>query len=263
MGEIEPLGLSEQMSYTGKMSKTIRVAAAQTTEFIGEVQNASTKAVELVREAKDFGASLICFPEAFLQGYLTSASHIERFAFPIDAPEIENLISRLPVNSPTVVLGFIEALDTGFANSAAIIQNQKVIGCYRKTHLLAQEIVFTAGDTYPVFDADGLRFGVNICYDTNFPEASQRVRDQGADLLVCCANNMLPRATAEKWKTRHNLIRGERCRETGLWMLSSDVTGNRDENVAWGPTSLLNRNGDVVAEVPLDKTGLLLAEFEL
>ena len=245
------------------MTKTIRVAAAQTTEFIGDVERASLNAIDLVERAKESEASLICFPEAYLQGYVTSTMHVERFAVSIDAPEIHYLVSRLPERGPMVVLGFIEALDGGFSNSAAVIQNRTIVGCYRKSRLLARESIFTAGGAFPIFETGELKFGINICNDVNFPEAAQTVRSQGGDLLVCCANNMLPRSVAQTWKDRHNKIRGQRCRETGLWLLSSDVTGNRDENVALGPTALLNRSGRVVSELPLGKPGLLLSDVVL
>ena len=239
------------------MKKTIRVAAAQTTDIIGEVHKASQHAIELVERAKERGVSLICFPEGYLQGYLASEQHVERFALSQDAPEIQHFTSSLPVNGPTVVLGFLEVQGRRFSNSTAIIQKGRVVGCYRKTNLLNHETMFTRGDVYPVFEAAGLRFGVNICSDMNFPETVGRVRDHGADLLVCCANNMLPREIAEKWKSRHNAIRAQRCRETGMWVLSSDVTGRRGNEVAWGPTSLLSPSGRVVAELPLNKPGLL------
>ena len=245
------------------MAKTIRVAAAQPPEFIGEVERASAHAINLLERAKKSGASLICFPEAYLQGYVASAAHVRRFALSIDADEFHCLLSRLPEQCPTIVLGFIEALDGGYSNSAAVIQNRTIVGCYRKSHLLAQEGIFIAGQAVPLFETDELKFGINICNDVNFPEAPQTIRSQGGDLLVCCANNMLPRSVAQQWKDRHNKIRAQRCCETGLWLLSSDVTGSRDENIALGPTALLNPSGRVVAELPLGKPGLLLSELVL
>ena len=245
------------------MARTIRVAAAQTEEIIGDVPKALEIAIDLVERSKGADASLICFPEAFLQGYLCEREHVERFALSIKATEFQALLNALPENSPTIVIGFIEALANGYANSAAVIQNHRVTDCYRKTRLLANESMFTAGDRYPVFEVDALRFGVNICYDTNFPEAAWSIRDQGADLLICCANNMLSREVAEKWKDRHNPIRGERCRETGMWLLSADVTGYRDECIAWGPTSLIDPQGIVVDQLPLNIPGLLLSEITL
>ena len=42
-----------------------------------------------------------------------------------------------------------------------------------------------------VFVAAGLTFGINICYDTAFPETAAPLARQGADLIVCPANNMM------------------------------------------------------------------------
>ena len=43
-------------------------------------------------------------------------------------------------------------------------------------------------------------------------------------------------------------------------MLSSDVTGERDDRVSYGPTALLNPQGEVVAQVPLLQPGLIVEE---
>jgi predicted amidohydrolase len=72
---------------------------------------------------------------------------------------------------------------------------------------------------------------------------------------------MMPREKAEIFKPLHNAVRGERCREAGLWLISSDVTGERDGRIAWGPTAVLNRQGEVVAQLPLEEPGLLVFDF--
>jgi len=113
----------------------------------------------------------------------------------------------------------------------------------------------------PVFDAGGLKFGINICYDTNFPIAAQRIADLGGAFIVCPANNMLRRDKAEIFRNIHNTVRGDRCRETGLWLVSADITGERDGHVSWGPTALLNSGGAVMKQLPLEKPGLLVGEI--
>jgi hypothetical protein len=50
----------------------------------------------------------------------------------------------------------------------------------------------------------------------NSPEAARKIADLGASLIVCPANNMCRRKTAEALKNVHNSVRGERCRETGF-----------------------------------------------
>jgi predicted amidohydrolase len=47
----------------------------------------------------------------------------------------------------------------------------------------------------------------------------------------------------------------------GLWLISSDVTGERDGRIAWGPTAVLNPEGQVVAQLPLEEPGLLVFDF--
>ena len=63
---------------------------------------------------------------------------------------------------------------------------------------------------------------------------------------------MMRLQAAEEWKCRHNAIRAERVRETGMWLVSADVTGARDvSRIGYGPTSVMNPNADVVAQVPI------------
>jgi hypothetical protein len=61
------------------------------------------------------------------------------------------------------------------------------------------ESAFDAGSDAPTFDVDGLRFGINICFDTNFPEAARLVAERGA---ASCAQptTLLPLAKADRFK---------------------------------------------------------------
>ncbi|MBR7621768.1 carbon-nitrogen hydrolase family protein [Phenylobacterium sp. 20VBR1] len=238
-----------------------RIAAAQTPEFREDVDAAFAYALEVIADAQAQGADLLVFPEGYPQGYLTQEGPARRQALNLAGPAFAAILARLPQPGPTVVLGLIEEDHGALFNTAAVIAHGRLLGRYRKTHLLAGETCFTPGPDTPAFEAAGLRFGINICYDTNFPEAAQAVAATGATLLVCPANNMMPRPTAEAWRDRHNPIRGERCRETGLWLISADVTGERDGRIAWGPTAVLNPQGQVVAQLPLDQPGLLVFDL--
>jgi len=243
--------------------QTVRIAAAQTPVFWEDVEAALAYARRAVAEAKAAGASLLCFPEGFLQGYLVEPQAARRAALDLGSSTFADVVGQLPESGPTLVLGLIEAEGEKLYNTAVVLEGRRLIGRYRKTHLLNSETVFAPGEDCPVFEAAGLRFGINICFDTNFPAAAQKVADQGASLLVCPANNMLPRDIAVAWKDRHNPVRSERCRETGLWCLSADVTGERGDRVAWGPTALLDPAGEVVAQLPLDAPGLLVCDLSL
>jgi predicted amidohydrolase len=240
---------------------TYRIAAAQTPEFRLDVEGALCHLVDTAAQALDAGASLVCFPEGFLQGYLTDEQPAREAAMDLGSSGFKGLLGRLPENGPTLIFGLIEVEDGRLFNTAVVVHRRALIGRYRKAHLLSRERCFDAGCTAGVFQVNGMRFGINICYDTNFPAAAQDVATLGASLIVCPANNMLPRKAAEKWRDLHNAARAERCRETGLWLVSADVTGERDGCVSWGPTAVITPAGEVVAQLPLDRPGLLVFDF--
>jgi predicted amidohydrolase len=242
---------------------THRIAAAQTPEFRCNVEAALRHLADTAQQARAAGASLVCFPEGFLQGYLTDERPAREASIDLGSPVFKGMLGRLPENAPMLVLGLIEVDDGHLFNTAVVVHRRTLVGRYRKAHLLAREQCFDAGSTPGVFEANGLRFGINICHDTNFTTAAQGVAALGASLIVCPANNMLPLKAAETWKDRHNAIRAERCRETGLWLISADVTGERDGCVSWGPTAVITPTGEVAAQLPLGLPGLLVFDLPL
>ncbi len=239
----------------------VRIAAAQTPEFRQDLPAALAWAETVAGQAEAAGAALVVFPEGFLQGYLTDERAARASALELASPAFAAVLSRLGPFETMIVLGLIEADGGRLFNTAVVIEGGRIVGRYRKTHLMKGEQLFEAGTDCPIFEVDGLRFGINICNDCNFPEAARRVAEQGASLIVCPANNMMRREAATVWKAAHNRIRGERCRETGLWLVSADVTGDRDGRIAWGPTAVLDPAGEVVAQLPLDRPGLLVLDL--
>jgi predicted amidohydrolase len=73
---------------------------------------------------------------------------------------------------------------------------------------------------------------------------------------------MMRRDRALWWQHRHNEIRVRRVHETGMWLASADVTGERDDTrVGLGPTCVIDPAGRVVAQVPPGVAGMAIAEI--
>jgi predicted amidohydrolase len=241
--------------------RTVRVGACQTPEFLGNVEAALACIEAFARHPDSEDVDLLLFPECFLQGYLVEAEHVSRWALDLADPSFRVVLDCLRPIRPTLVFGLIEQAGSSYFNTAVVVHRGELKGTYRKTHLMASERSFAPGTRYPTFDLCGLRFGINICYDTNFPDAASAVASQGATLLLVPSQNMMKRQAAEAWKCRHNEVRAERVRETGMWLVSADVTGARDEGrVAYGPTCIMNPSAEVVAQVPTMTVGVVVAE---
>ncbi|MGV2114594.1 carbon-nitrogen hydrolase family protein [Agrobacterium salinitolerans] len=243
------------------MEKTVRIAAAQPPEFLGNIEAAMSYAADVLAQAAQAGVQLLCFPECYLQGYLLDEETARTVALDLSSADFSAVLNQFPQSEMVIVMGMIEREASALYNSAIIVQNRSVIGRYRKAHLLRKESFFEAGTEATVVSINGLRFGVNICSDTRFSTAAQKIADLGGSLIVCPANNMLPRSKAMEYKDVHNSARAERCRESGLWLMSSDVTGEREDYVGWGPTAVLNPGGQVVAQLPLEQRGLLIYDM--
>ncbi|MEM5477134.1 carbon-nitrogen hydrolase family protein [Pacificibacter sp. AS14] len=239
----------------------VRIAAAQAPEIHKDIPRALEFLHSTSERAKAKQAHLLVFPEGFLQGYIVEEQQAREVAIDLSSQRFLELLEKFPPSGPMLVVGMIELADEKLYNTAIVVKDQGLIGRYRKQHLLPREVAFTKGKDLPVFEVHGLRFCINICYDTNFPTLAEQVSRKGAELIVCCANNMLKHDTAEKYKWLHNSVRGQRCHESALWLISSDVTGEREDYLALGPTAVLNPDGDVAEQLPLGQVGMLVFDL--
>jgi predicted amidohydrolase len=142
--------------------------------------------------AADKGANLVVFPECTTTGYcFDSFDTVRKLAEPRDGrvcTEVQAHCQRLGVS---VVIGMLELAEDLVFNSAALIGPHGLVGTYRKIHLpvLGLDRYTTPGDGgFKTFEHDGLSIGLNICYDSAFPEAARSLALQGADLVVLPTN---------------------------------------------------------------------------
>ena len=245
----------------------VKIAACQMPEIRRDVDAAVDEMAQYAARAQAAGARLLCFPECCVQGYLVNGPEEQeegrRAAFELKSPEFAAVLDRLAPYEPVLVFGLLEKDGEAYFNTAAVVRHGELLGRYRKNKLLGGEGFLTAGTEFPVFDIEGLKFGINICYDTAHPGPAAAVAQQGAALLLCPANNMSPYAKADTLRPVHNPARGQRARETGMWILSADITGERDGRIAHGPTALLDPSGRVLRQLPLGAPGLLVADIEI
>ena len=221
--------------------------------------------LESVRERLEWAnardVTLVCFPECSLTGYFTRLEEASQVAITLESAVFTNALKRLETFDSTIVLGLIERDLEALYNTAVVISRGRLLGKYRKTH--PNEKCFLPGNDYPIFDADGVQFGVNICFDANFPEAAARVARAGARVIVYPLNNALPENVATRWRTKspENLI--SRAKETGCYIVSADVTGRNGLNLSYGCTRIISPDGRTLSAAPEFEPGAAIATIRL
>lgn len=135
---------------------------------------------------------LIAFPECFTTGYcFDSLDEAMAIAEPSNGRTVTCVAEMCKEFDCYTVFGFLERDGDRLFNAAALVGPHGLIGCYRKVHLpfLGVDRFTTPGDRpFEVFEADGVRIGLLICYDGGFPEASRVLALKGADLILLPTN---------------------------------------------------------------------------
>jgi predicted amidohydrolase len=140
-------------------------------------------------------AGLVAAPEMFLTGYAIG-DDIARLAEPADGDSADAVAEIATRHGVAVVYGYPEREGETVYNSAQLISADGTrLANYRKTHLFGcfERDHFTPGEQ-PVVQADlnGLRVGLMICYDVEFPENVRAHALAGTDLLVVPTAQMHP-----------------------------------------------------------------------
>lgn len=171
----------------------IKAAAVQYDMQVGiENKEANLEAsVRHITEAAAAGARLIVLPELASTGYSFDTRE-EAYAHAEEVPTGPTCRAWIDAAKDTntyIAAGIAEVEGVHLYDTAVLVGPDGYIGRYRKTHLWNREkLIFTTGDSYPVFDTRIGRIGLLICWDIWFPEVARILSVQGAD-VICSVNN--------------------------------------------------------------------------
>ena len=169
------------------------IAGVQMDVKIGEVAANLDKMIARLKETRAEGAEITIFPECALTGYcFDSLEEACQYTEPIPGPSAQAMIDACAELGGMAVFGMLEqAGDAGVFNAAVMVNGSGVLGSYRKVHLpfLGVDQWSTFGDRpFDVIDTGNVKVGLNICYDSAFPESSRELTLLGADLIALPTN---------------------------------------------------------------------------
>lgn len=135
--------------------------------------------------AEACGAQLLVTPELSLSGYAIGGD-LTRLAEPVDGPLVQRLQALARNTGLHIVAGWPERDGESLYNSVVLAHAR---GCtrYRKCHLFGayERRYFTPSSVAPaVVDVAGLKTGLLVCYDLEFPGMARGLALAGAALIV-------------------------------------------------------------------------------
>lgn len=157
--------------------------------------------LDSLKKASSLGADIALFPELFLNSYeapFPSAFETpfnplyeeerKRWCSSVIRPEHLEILesSCREYHIAAVVTGLTEGRRAP-RNSAVFIDRQgNILSVYSKVHTcsFSLEALIEEGDGFSVFEFEGVRIGMMICFDREFPEAARCLCLQGAELIL-------------------------------------------------------------------------------
>lgn len=172
----------------------MRIALAQM-HGTPDVDDNRAEAKRLVEKAAKDGAELIVFPEMSILGFFPRLPHRYEFfelAEPIPGPTMEWFAGLAKQNRISIVYNHYERSPEHLFFDASVVVDRTgaFVGRQRMMHLAEEpgyneKFYYAPGwDGYNVFEVNGWRFGIAICYDRHFPEVFRSFILQGAELVL-------------------------------------------------------------------------------
>jgi N-carbamoylputrescine amidase len=245
-------------------------------------------AIELVREAANRGAQVVCLPELFQTQYFCQREDASLFdlAEPIPGPTSEKLSSVAQQSRIVLIASLFEKRAPGvYHNTAAIFDCDGTLrGLYRKMHipddpLYYEKFYFTPGDLgFRAFNTDLGKIGTLVCWDQWYPEGARLTALQGAQVLFYptaigwhpAEKEQYGEAQHDAWRT----IQRAHAIANGVYVAvvnrvgteHGEIRGNRASGaglVFWGGSFLCDPFGRVIAEASHEKEEILVGEVDV
>ena len=152
--------------------------------------------IAAMRDAKGQGADLLVAPELALTGY-GRGDVLRDLAEPADGPMVARMVEVACGIGIGLIAGFPERDGETLYISALVTDGAGAVEVYRKAYLYGQyekDLFQGNGPSCFVTDLFGLKVGLLICYDVEFPENVRRLALAGAEVVI--VPTALPKGTA-------------------------------------------------------------------
>jgi len=238
----------------------MKIAVLQMKATPGDPGDNLQHIADAATDAAARGAQCLVVPELAVPGYGAGAD-FARLAEPADGPQVRRLQAIAAASGLTVVAGYAEAAGGAVYNAAVAVNGDGPLCRYRKMHLYGdyERDHFRAGvGLAPLFDLGGLKAGLLICYDVEFPETVRHLAAQGADLVL--VPTALPSGPLETFIATR--IVPARAFENQVFVAYADHAGSDGHFDYAGLSCVIAPDGTDLARADGETETLLIADVD-
>ena len=240
--------------------KSFKIALAQFSPHIGNIEANAQKMLDQINEAKKQKADLIVFPELSTVGY-PAEDLLLRPSLAKRTQKAFELLSQ--VKDIVVVFGFVnQTEDDQRYNAAAVMKDGQVLGIYNKQNLpnygvFDEKRYFSEGQQHLVFEYLGHKFGVLICEDAWSLNTVHQLSQLNVETVL-----VLNASPYEVGKPQHRLTTmGELAKQLHINLVYTNQVCGQDDLIFDGTSFVINQDGTTALQAPSFKEDLYYAEY--
>ncbi len=178
----------------------LRTGVIQFNANPGQVESNLSGMAKHLAEAAKSECNLVVLPELFNVGYDLQLLQ----GLDYDYNKVVNIISEAAAKyNFHICAGVLEKQQDQLYNSMVVIDNRGyLVNTYRKISLFPLSIeseIFEPGTEPVVFEIDGIKIGLMICFDIRFPELFRKYVELGCEAIVVASAFPFPRL--DHWRT--------------------------------------------------------------
>ena len=245
----------------------MRIGHSQVDSQLGDFDGNLAKVVAGMERAQRERVEIVSFPECFLTGYPDTEELARRDAFSIDSARVMRVLDATSRFEPLLIVGFNELRGPDLFNTALVAHKGHLLGHYSKC--TAYQRFHKQGREFPVFQHNGVTFGVVICSDGGFIEPTRLLALQGAKVVFAPHFNCIGKEGLIGHFMKVRADHTARAVENSVYFVrGNNVSLGREEcitnsdGVGYGDSYIIDPHGEIVVRSRRHVEDFLFADID-
>jgi 5-aminopentanamidase len=246
----------------------MKIAHCQFESWCGEFDRNLRRFEEGLQQADAAGAAVVSFPECFLTGYPDVAETARRDAFAADSPAMDRVLDVTSRHEALAIVGFNELRNGDLYNTALVAHRGHLLGVYSKC--AAYQSFHRQGRDFPVWEHQGVCFGVLICADGGYIEPARILALKGAQVIFAPHFNCIRDSALLQHFQKVRADHTARAMENGVYfvrgnnvILDPSKSGiTRQPGIGYGDSYVMDPAGEILVRSRRHVEDFITAEID-
>lgn len=246
----------------------MKIAHCQFESWCGDFEHNLKRLEEGLQRADAAGAAIVSFPECFLTGYPDTEESARSGAFANDSDSMMRVLDITSRHEALAIVGYNEMRGEDLYNTVVVAHRGHLLGTFSKC--TAYQKFHKQGREFPVWEHQGLKFGVLICSDGGYIEPARILALKGASVIFAPHFNYISDAGLLSHFMKVRADHAARASENGVYFVrgnnvvldhaKSGIT--RNKGIGYGDSYIMEPGGEILVQSRRHVEDFIIAEIE-